>query len=160
MHIGIIVHSQSGHTAGVAKAIAEKFRESGHEVDIKLLLTTGMARPGSKRFTICNAPDEEEIESFEAILFGGPVWGFKASPVIAEYLTWLKKLNNKKVLSFVTHGLPWPALGGNQAIKAMDSDLKASGGEVMPGEILHYFFGINKTKLDEAIARIVKNITG
>ncbi|MBN1129707.1 MAG: hypothetical protein JXA71_12005 [Chitinispirillaceae bacterium] len=160
MHIGIIVHSQSGHTAGVAKAIAEKFRESGHEVDIKLLLTTGMTRPGSRHFTICNAPDEEEIESFEAILFGGPVWGFRASPVIIEYLTWLKKLSGKKVLSFVTQSFPWPALGGNQAIRAMNSDLKASGGEVMPGEILHYFFGVNKQKLDTAIDRIVKNILG
>jgi flavodoxin len=160
MHIGIIVHSQSGHTAGVAKAIAEKFREKGHDVDIKLLLTTGMTRPGSKRFTICNAPDEEEIAGFEAILFGGPVWGFKASPVIVEFLTWLKKLNGKKVLSFVTHAFPWNSLGGNQAITAMNEDLKASGGEVMPGEILQYFFGINKEKLEAALDRMVKNITG
>lgn len=160
MHIGIIVHSQSGHTAGVAKAIAEKFREKGHDVDVKLLLTTGQMRPGSKRFTICNAPDEEEIAAFDAILFGGPVWGGRASPVIIEYLTWLKKLNGKKVLSFVTQAFPWKALGGNQAIRAMDEDLKASGGEVMPGEILQYFFGVNKAKLDEAITRIVANIAG
>jgi flavorubredoxin len=160
MHIGIIIHSQSGHTAGVAKSIAEKFRAKGHEVDIKLLLTTGMMRPGSKRFTICNAPDEEEIAGFDAILFGGPVWGFRASPVIIEYLTWLKDLDGKKVLSFVTQGFPWKTLGGIQAIASMNEDLKASGGEVMPGEIFWYFFGINKIKLDEAIGRIVKNITG
>jgi flavodoxin len=160
MHIGIILHSQSGHTAGVAKTIAAKFRENGHDVDIKLLLTTGQLRPGSKRFTICNAPEEEEIAGFDAILFGGPVWGGRASPVIMEYLTWLKKLGGKKVLSFVTQAFPWKALGGNQAIKAMNEDLQASGGEVMPGEILQYFFGINKAKLDEAVARIVTHITG
>lgn len=160
MHIGIIVHSQSGHTAGVAKAIAEKFRESGHDVDIKLLLTTGQPRPGSRRFTICNAPDEEEIASFDALLVGGPVWGGRASPVISEFLTWLKGLKGKKTLSFVTQFFPWKSLGGNQAIKSMNEDLKASGGEVMPGEILQYFFGINKTKLDDAIGRIVKHIAG
>ena len=160
MHIGIIVHSQSGHTAGVAKAIAAKFRESGHDVDIKLLLTTGQMRPGSKRFTICNAPDDEEIAEYDAILFGCPVWVLRASPVIIEYLTWLKKLDGKKVLSFVTQLFPWKTLGGNQAIAAMNEDLRASGGEVMPGEILQYFFGVNKSKLDEVLSRIVKNIAG
>jgi NAD(P)H dehydrogenase (quinone) len=160
MHIGIVIHSQSGHTATVAKAIAEKFREAGHEVDIKLLLTTGMPRPGSRRFTICNAPDEEDMAQWEAILVGGPVWGLKASPVIIEFLTWLKKLDGKKALSFVTHGLPWPALGAHQAISAMNEDLNASGGTVMPGEILHYFFGVKKEKLNAAAERIVKNIAG
>ncbi|MBN2035473.1 MAG: hypothetical protein JW768_01905 [Chitinispirillaceae bacterium] len=160
MHIGIIIHSQSGHTATVAKAIAGKFREAGHEVDLKLLMTTGMLRPGSRHFTICNAPDEEDIAQWEAILVGGPVWGFKASPVIVEFLTWLKKLDGRKTLSFVTHGLPWPALGANQAIRAMNEDLKASGGTVMPGEILHYFFGVNKQKLNAAVERIFKNIAG
>ena len=160
MHIGIIVYSQSGHTAAAAKAIAEKFREHGHEVDIKLLLTTGMARPGSKHFTICNTPEQEDIDQYEAIIVGSPVWGFKESTVIREFLTWLNKLNGKKTLSFVTMVFPWKSFGGNQAIAHMDEDLRASGGNVCPGEILHYFFGFNKQQLPGALERIYRAITG
>jgi NAD(P)H dehydrogenase (quinone) len=159
MHLGIIIHSQSGHTATVAKAIAEKFRQNGHEVDIKLLMTTGMAKPGSKKFSICNAPEQEEIDGYEAILFGGPVWAFRSSPVIQDFLTWLKKLNGKKVLSFVTHGLPSKSFGATRAIAAMNGELEASGGTVLQGEMLHYFFGINRKKLAEALERIYKGVT-
>jgi NAD(P)H dehydrogenase (quinone) len=159
MNIGIIVHSQSGHTAALAKAIAEHFRASGHEVDIKALMTSGLTKPGSRNFSISNTPEQEEIDAFDAILFGGPVWGFKASPVIREYLAWLKKLKGKKVLSFVTMGFPWKTLGGHQAIRAMNEELEASGGTVLPGEILHYFFGFNKQRLQETVARIYKNVS-
>ena len=160
MNIGIIIHSQSGHTAAMAKAIAEQFRQHGHDVDIKLLLTSGLAKPGSRNFTISNTPDDEELARFNVILFGGPVWGFKASPVIREYLAWLKKLNGKKVMSFVTMGLPWKSFGGINAIRAMNEELKASGGTVLPGEILQYFFGFNKQKLQKALERIYTNVTG
>lgn len=160
MHIGIIVHSQSGHTAAFAKAIAEKFRSAGHEVEITPLMTSGLYKPGSRNFTISNTPEEEDISQCDALLFGGPVWGGKASPVIMEYLRWLKKLDNKKTVSFVTHGLPWKSFGGYRAIHAMNEQLEASGGTVLPAEILHYFFGFNKQKLQEAVARIYRNVTG
>ena len=143
----------------MAKAIAEQFRQHGHDVDIKLLLTSGLAKPGSRNFTISNTPDDEELARFNVILFGGPVWGFRASPVIMEYLRWLKKLNGKKVMGFVTMGLPWKSLGGINAIRAMDEELKASGGTVLSGEILQYFFGFNKQKLHKAVERIFKNVT-
>jgi flavodoxin len=160
MNIGIIVHSQSGHTAALAKAIAERFRSAGHEVDITPLMTSGLYKPGSHNFTISNTPEEEDLARCDAALFGGPVWGFKASPVIMEYLRWLTKLNGKKTMSFVTKGLPWKSFGGYQAIRAMDEQLEASGGTVLPGEILHYFFGFNKQRLQEAVERIFNKVTG
>jgi flavodoxin len=160
MNIGIIIHSQSGHTAAAAKAIAEKFRANNHDVDIKLLMTTGMSKPGSRKFTICNAPEEEEIDSYDAIIFAGPVWGFKASPVIREYLQWLKKLNNKKAICFVTMFFPWKSFGGNQAIHAMNEELRASSANVLPGEILRYFFGFNKRELEEVVERMYKTVVG
>jgi flavodoxin len=160
MHIVIIVHSQSGHTAALAKTIAERFRSGGHEVDITPLQTSGLHKPGSRDFTISHAPEEEDLCRCDAVLFGGPVWGGRASPVIMEYLRWMKKLNGKKALCFVTKGLPWKALGGTQAIRAMNEEIRASGGTVLPGEILHYFFGFNKLKLQEAVERIYSTVTG
>jgi flavodoxin len=158
MNIGIIIYSMSGHTATVAKAVAERFRRDDHDVDIKLLLVTGMPRPGSKRFSICNMPDSEEIDGYDAILFGGPVWLFKASPVILKFLGRLEKLKGKKLLCFVTQLAPWPSLGGYQALRTMNSKLKESGGTILPGESFQYFFGINKQKLNETIERIYEKI--
>jgi menaquinone-dependent protoporphyrinogen IX oxidase len=160
MHVGIIVHSQSGHTASLAKAVAERFREAGHDVDITPLQTSGLHKPWSRSFSISHAPEEEELCRCDAVLFGGPVWGGRASPVIMEYLRWLKKLNGKKALSFVTMVLPWKALGGTRAIHAMNEEIRSSGGTVLPGEILRYFFGFNRVKLQEAVGRIYNNVTG
>jgi flavodoxin len=159
MNIGIIVHSQSGHTAYVAKAIAEYFRVKGHDVDCKLILTSGMTKPGSKRFTICNTPDEDDVNSYDVIIFGAPVWGFKPCRVITKYIGWLKNMDNKKMMSIVTMALPWKSFGGNQSILGMNNKLRETGGTVLPGEIFHYFFGINKQRLNAAIERIYSNIT-
>jgi flavodoxin len=160
MNIGIIIYSMSGHTAAIAKAIAVRFRKDDHDVDIKLLLVTGMTHPGSKRFSICNMPKSEEIDGYDAVLFGGPVWLFKASPVILKFIGWLEKLNGKKVMCFVTQLSPWPSLGGHQALKMMNHRLKESGGggKVLPGESIQYFFGSNKQKLDETLERIYGKI--
>jgi flavodoxin len=158
MNIGIIIYSMSGHTATVAKAVAERFRRDDHDVDIKLLLVTGMPHPGSKRFSICNMPESEEIDGYDAILFGGPVWLFKPSPVILKFLGRLEKLDRKKLLCFVTQLSLWPSLGGHQALKMMNNKLKESGGTILPGESFQYFFGTNKQRLDETIERIYGKI--
>ena len=148
MNIGIIVHSQSGHTAQMAKAIAAQLTRGGHEVDTILLMTSGMSKPGSRRFTINNAPADEDLAQFDAIFFGGPVWAFKASPVIMRYLGELPKLSGKPAACFVTMGLPWRSLGGTRALFTMNKRLEVADASVMPGEILHYFFGFNKQRLE------------
>jgi flavodoxin len=156
MKIGIIIHTQSGHTAHFARAIAAKFNSNGHEAEIEMLRTSGQVSPGSRKFTIKNSP---EVEQFDAILLGGPVWAFKASPVIMAYLSQLNHIKNKKVLSFVTMMLPFTFMGGKQAIKAMNQELEASGGNVLPGEILQFFFKANPQKMEQAVERIYDAIT-
>jgi NAD(P)H dehydrogenase (quinone) len=159
MKIGIIIYSMSGHTVTIAKAIAERFRKENHDVDIKLLMVTGMTHPGSKRFSICNMPESEEIDEYDALVFGGPVWLFKASPVILKFIGWLEKLDGKSVTCFVTQLSPWPSFGGYQALKSMNDRLKASGGAILPGESIQYFFGSNKQKLNDTLERIYGKIT-
>lgn len=156
MKIGIIIHTQSGHTAHFARAIAAKFNNKGHEAEIEMLRTSGQVSPGSRKFTIKNSP---EVEQYDTILFGGPVWAFKASPVIMSYLSQLNRIKNKKVLSFVTMMFPFACMGGKQAINAMNQELIASGGDVLPGEILQFFFKANPQKMEQAIERIYEAIT-
>lgn len=158
MHIGIIIHSQSGHTASLAKSIAGKFRQNGHEADVVLLLTSGLAKPGSRRFTISNAPNNTEIARFDAVLFGGPVWGFRASPVITRYIASLGRLQGKKTMSFVTMCLPLKSLGASRAISRMNRLLETVGGTVVPGEALRYFFGFRQQALASALDQIYGRI--
>jgi flavodoxin len=159
MKIGIIVHSQSGHTAAFAKAIAAKCSERGHDVDTILLMTTGLSRPSSLRFTISNAPGDAELAQFDRVLVGGPVWAFKASPVIMKYLSSIGALKGKKALAFVTMGFPWKALGASRALYSMSKKLELSDAEALPGEAVRYLFGkSNKKQLDAAVERICARI--
>lgn len=157
MKIGIIIHTQSGHTAQFARAIAAKFNCNGHEAEIEMLRTVGQVSPGSKKFTIKNSPS---VEQYDAILFGGPVWAFSASPVIMAYLSQIEKIKNKKVLSFVTMGFPFAWMGGKQAIKALNQELDTSGGDVLSGEILQFLFRVDKKKMEQAVERIYEAFTG
>jgi flavodoxin len=161
MKIGIIVHSQSGHTAAFAKAIAAKLSERGHEVDTVLLMTSGLSRPGSRRFKISNAPDDGELAQFDAVLVGGPVWAFKASPVVMRYLSSIGPgiLKHKKTLGFVTMGLPWKALGATRALYAITRKLEACDAEVLRGEMVRYLFGFNRKRLDAAVERIAARLS-
>ncbi|KMQ50643.1 flavodoxin [Chitinispirillum alkaliphilum] len=151
MKIGIVIHTQSGHTLNFAKIIEKKLTQHGHEVDIKGLRTKGAVKPRSRKFDLIKIP---EIDEYDVLLFGGPVWAFTASPVVLKYLGSLETLKGKKALCFVTMGLPFPSLGGKQAIKAMEEDLALSGAEILPGEIVWYFFSGDEEKMKAAATRI------
>lgn len=155
MHIGIIVHSQSGTTLGFGERVAAKLRESGHIVDLVVLKTDVPVKMGPPRsapaFKIVNLPDGHQ---FDALLVGGPVWAFSASPVIVAGIKALQGIAGKKVMPFVTMGLPFPGMGGRQAIALMSGALAASGATVMPGTIITKLFHNPGKLMDEAAARI------
>jgi len=153
MNVGIVVHTTSGHTLAFARAIEEILKQKGHEVEILYLRTVGRVTPtGSGNFSIKNPPP---LDEFDTVLFGGPVWAFKASPVIMKFLVEeVKQLKNKKALSFVTMGLPFKFTGGDRALRMMDEQLEASGADVIAGEKLLYFLKNDKEKMVAAAQRI------
>jgi flavorubredoxin len=155
MKVGIIVHSQSGHTAIFGKSIAEYLRQNGIEAEVGLLRVSGTLRPGSKDITIRSLP---EIKEYDTILLGGPVWGMNVSPVIPAYLNSLDSLKGRKTLPFVTYALPWKALGANQALKKMKRYLEILHADVLEGEALHYFFKSDAVKMQAAAKRILERI--
>lgn len=149
----MVIHSQSGNTAKVAKALNELLSEKGNEVDISLLRTTGNIASWSGKFELRSLPD---ITGYDLVIFGGPVMGFRASPVIMKYLRQTGKLNGKKVLCIVTKSLPFLWTGGKQAIKAMEDELAFSGADLLQSEIV-----FSRSIHNEAILRtIVTNIAG
>ncbi|MBD3322077.1 MAG: flavodoxin [Chitinivibrionales bacterium] len=157
MNIGIIVYSQTGHTVAVARAVADILRKKGHDVDIQLLRTKGAVKPRNSGFTIVNPP---ELDEFDALIFGTPVWAFTAAPVVIKFLKSIETLKGKKTLPFAVKGLPFNWTGGNQAINRMTEMLVLNGADVCEGEIVHYGIKPNEEKMQALASRISEKIIG
>ncbi|MBN1577623.1 MAG: flavodoxin family protein [Chitinispirillaceae bacterium] len=156
MKIGIIVHSQSGYTAKVARLLGAGFSKRGDDTETVLLRTVGKVAPRSTSFEIRNAP---AVEDYDLIILGAPVWAFSASPVIMKYLGQLGRLTGKKVLCFVTKALPFLWTGGTQALGLMEGELALSGADILPGEIIRAPAYRSEAKLRPVIDRIVAACT-
>jgi len=159
MNIGIVIHTGSGHTLKFAQAIRDKLVSLGHEADLTGLRTLGTVTAGllplaRVNFTIKNPP---ELQDFDAVLVGGPVWSFKASPVIMRYLIEdVQNLKGKRALSFVT----MIGFGGARALRMMNGELEAAGADVLEGEAVKSFFMPNALKLEGPAERICGRICG
>jgi NAD(P)H dehydrogenase (quinone) len=117
MKIGIIVHSQTGHTHEVALKIQEKFQATGHTVNVEQLTISGGVRPE-------NPPD---TGTYDALVFGAPVHAFTLSKGMEAYLKQIPSLQGKKVALFVTKGQRFLWTGGNQAISKMKKICESKG---------------------------------
>jgi len=161
MKIAIVIHTNTGNTLKFAQAIRDALTAKGHEVDLLGLRTIGAVSPmatlfGGSRFSIKSPP---ELDEFDAVLAGGPVWMFKASPVIMKFLVEdVRKLKGKKALSFVTMGSPLKLTGGDRALRMMNDELEVSGADVLEGEKLVCLFKANKEKLAAAVERICERL--
>lgn len=157
MKIGIVIHTVSGHTLAFAQAIREALVGLGHEVDLTGLKVIGQPRVGilpggGGRFSIKSPP---ELDEFDVVLIGAPVWGFKPSTVIMKYLEEdVSKLKGKKALAFVTMG----AFGGKKSIQKMNNELEAAGADTLEGEALPWFLKVNAQKMTAAVQRICGKI--
>ena len=67
MHVGIVIHSQSGHTANLARAIAARLRENGHEVDIELLRPKGSVNRFTRTVTFLKILDIMKVLGLEGL---------------------------------------------------------------------------------------------
>jgi flavodoxin len=155
MKCGIIVHSETGHTAELARRIAERLREEGHDVDLKLVRAKHRTNPLSRSVTLLRTP---EVEEYEALVVGAPVHAFGASPVILAYLAQLDSLKGKTAVPFVTKGLPGAATGGRQALERMSAKLEAAGATVHRGTMVRWLFGPRAADVDRAIREIADHL--
>lgn len=155
MNIGIVVHSLSGHTQAMAERIAQKLREKNHSVTLTQLQTDVPIKSGSvhqaMKFSIVNLPD---CSACDAILVGGPVWAFSASPVIVAAIESLKNITGKTALPFATMAFPFSFMGGNQALGLMSRKLSAGGASVRPGFVVSRLFHDFQKEIDETAAKI------
>jgi flavodoxin len=155
MNIIIIVHSSTGTTRKFADRIADRLKEGGHNIKLTQIETDVPIKSGTVRscakFVITNLPD---IKEYDAILLGGPVWGFSASPVIIACINALDDLKGKKVLPFVTMGFPFKFMGGNQAIGMMSRNAADKKATVLPGVSVSKLFHDIEGDMDKAAASV------
>ncbi|MFP4418335.1 MAG: flavodoxin family protein [Chitinispirillaceae bacterium] len=159
MQVGIVVHSQTGHTVLLARAVADKLRKAGDEVDLHILRPRGKINPGSSRVELGKVPDPLQ---YDLLMIAGPVWAFNCSPAVSAYMETIEdnSLQNKPCLSFVTMGLPVHALNANRALAVMDRKLARKGAQVLQGYALHWFINANKNALEMAAETIASRVKG
>ncbi len=159
MNIAIIVHSKTGTTRKFADLIADSLKKDGHSTNLLQIETDVPVESGSvrscKEFSVTNLPD---IKTYDTLLFGGPVWGFSASPVIIACINALGDLTGKKVLPFVTMGFPFKFMGGKQAIALMGRNAADKKATVLPGVIIPKLFHDFEKDMEKAAISIVSTL--
>ncbi|MGE5599202.1 MAG: flavodoxin family protein [Bacteroidota bacterium] len=151
MNIGIVVHSQTGTTLRFGRVIAQHLQQAGHAVEMIELHAGEHIQPRAAEVAIANMPDPKR---FDAMLFGGPVWAFAASPVIMACIKKMDGISGKKALPFATMGFPFRGMGGGRALAQMGKALAEKGAAVLPGAVVPKMFRNTARLMEEAAGRI------
>jgi flavodoxin len=151
MKIGIIVHSQTGHTLSVAEALKDKLASVGHSVNIERINPVDPKQTDPKKVQIEKLPD---LRPYDALILAAPVQAFSVSPPMKVYLPQLPSLQNKKVACFVTKGLPFNSTGGNQAISLMRTSCESRGGKVVGTGIVRWSGAGREEKIKDMVEQI------
>ena len=133
MKIGIVVHSQTGHTLSVAEKLQEKLTAAGHSANIEKISPVDAKQTDPKKIKLEKLPD---LSSYDAFVFAAPVQAFSVSPVMKVYLPQIPLLNSKKVACFVTKGLIFKWTGGNHAISQLKKGIESKGGKVVETDVI------------------------
>ncbi len=140
MNIGIIIHSNTGHTLEVANEIKYKLRK---EHDVVVLHVNSKNEEQSQKGHV-ELKDIPDIGGFDVLIFGAPIHGFALSKTMVSYLKQLETDSPKKVFIYVTHFFPMNSLGGSQGIQQMLKYLKHKNFEIINGSIIPWTFGRKK----------------
>lgn len=153
MKIGIIVHSQTGHTLSVAQKLQETLTATGHSANIEKLSPVDPKQTDPKKVQIEKLPD---LSPYDALVLAAPVQAFSVSPVMKVYLPQLPSLNNMKVACFVTKGLPFKWTGGNHAISQIRSAVESKGGKVVDTGIIAWSGAGKEKSITELLEKFSK----
>lgn len=127
----ITYYSYSGITAEVAEIFSQVLQKKGEvraqrlkpKKEITLFAGQCMAARFGKR---CELEDGIlfEVNAYDLIVIGLPVWAFAPTPAINTYLDKLSGLNGKKVIVLITSG---SGMGVNMCFKAIRNILQKKG---------------------------------
>lgn len=155
MTIGIIIFSKTNNTAAVAEKLEKVLLSKGCNAKIDRVqgLNTEPRDKGKIKFT--NIPN---IENYDVLIFGTPVWGFSLPAAMKEYLMQLPLLYKKKVYLYVTMQFPFAFLGGNQTIKQMIKICKSKQGEINHSFVINWASKKRESQISELIETITTEL--
>ena len=155
MTIGMIIHSETGHTMGIARAIEESLKKKGHAVEI-LSVVAKSKRPWKEQMpALQEVPDPH---GYDVLVLGAPVWGFSLSHVMREYLYQVRPLKTTKLVLFSTGALP-RFLGGKCAMRKMASLSKMPESDIIFAGAVRFPRKKKPRHIDEVVDKAIKSIT-
>jgi flavodoxin len=152
MKIGIVVHSKTGNTYGVAEKIKDALIKNGHSVTLEKVTAINEEPSEPQKIQLSVIP---KTDIYDALIFGAPVRGFSLSPVMDAYLMQISTLKGKKICCFMTQSFPFPWMGGNRSLKRMKALCEAKNGNVFESGIINW---MNK-KRENMITDTVKKFS-
>ncbi len=143
----ITYYSYSGITAKVIEIFSQVLHKKG-EVEVQRVkpkqeVTSFAGQCMAARFgKRCKLEDDIlfEVNAYDLIIIGLPVWAFAPTPAINTYLDRCSGLNNKKVIVLITSG---SGMGVNMCFKTIRNILQSKG----VSEIRE--INITNTRMDE-----------
>lgn len=155
MKIGIFVYSEAGHTLSVARLLAEKLTEMGHEPAVEDLLGVRIESQGAGRVQPSLADlKRPAVSGCDAYVFASPVQAFSLPPAMAAWLGALPSLGGARAACFVTKALPWHWTGGNQAVGEILKTLEASGASVAATGIVNWSGAGRESGIRKVVTKI------
>ena len=107
----VVYYSHSGNTSRIAHKYFDQLKEKG-SVDIFELehrdrkrhkIKHLLARAIPKLTSLAKMPDN--IDSYDVICIGTPVWGGKPAPLAIKFISSLGNLSKKKIIYFQVYGI-------------------------------------------------------
>lgn len=135
MKIGIILHSQTGHTLQVGERIQEKLLAQGKDVELIRIKTLGDVEKMGHPISLDHMP---EVDAFDGLILGGWVQAFGLYPGMVMYLGQLPSLKDKHITCFLTQHFPYKWMGGNAALSKMKKTIATKGGVVHASGIVNW----------------------
>ncbi len=149
MKVGVIFHSSTGNTERVVGKIKECLDNKGHTVD---LIKLQFEKNAKGEIAFNNSPI---LKDYDTIIFGSHVEAFSLEGVIKAYLGEIEMINGKKVICFLSQGLPYSWMGAKKSLKQMQNLVKAKGVNVIATESISFS---KKSKPDDMTLEVVKRI--
>lgn len=153
MNIGIIVHSQSGHTLLVGEKLRDKLRSDGHEVTLErfhnIESSTGPQKPENIRLD--HIPD---AAGYDALIFGAWVQAFNLCPGFHLYLKQIPDFDTNNVSCFLTEQFPYKWMGGSRALAKMKGFLEEKGAKIHGSGVINWGNKKRDQQIDELVTRI------
>lgn len=156
MNIGIIVFSVTGNTLSVAQRLENSLAAKGHTVNLQRVTAVddNPNTPSGKQLK--DAPD---VEPYDAVIFGAPVWGFSLSSVMKAYLSQISSLRGKEAGCFVTQHFPYAWLGGNHAIRQIKEACIAKEAAVFETGVVNWSGREKERQIGKLIDRMTQDLT-